>query len=108
MNEIRGFVHSHGAQYDITEATPVSAIASILPAAWEEIDDLPRFRACGLALGPNDLRYVTNAGELAGVIMFNINLQRGEITEARHRCIPRNPHDCGLGRKRKLAEAQDR
>jgi len=51
---------------------------------------------------------VTNAGELAGVIMFNINLQRGEITEARHRCIPRNPHDCGLGRKRKLAEAQDR
>jgi len=107
MNEIRGFVHSHGAQYDITEATPVSAIATMLPAAWEEIDDLPRFRSCGLALGPNDLRYVTNAGELAGVIMWNINLQEGLTIASRHRCIPRNPHDCGH-KRRTFAEAEAR
>jgi hypothetical protein len=41
-------------------------------AMWEPLDDWPVFRQRGLLLGPNDLRYVTTVGELAGVIAWGL------------------------------------
>ena len=40
---------------------------------WEAIDNLPSFRRCGLALGPNDLRFVTTFDELVGVVEWGLN-----------------------------------
>jgi hypothetical protein len=76
MSEIRGFVASHGGEPGvITEVSPIYFVATNLVAAWEDLDNIPRFRSCGLTLGPNDLRFVTTVGELAGVIMWNMNLR---------------------------------
>lgn len=41
-------------------------------AMWEDFDNYPAFRSRGLAIGPNDLRFVKFIGELIGVIAWGL------------------------------------
>ncbi|MET4358335.1 hypothetical protein ABIC08_008312 [Bradyrhizobium sp. RT9b] len=43
-----------------------------LVAMWQDIDDYPAFRQRGLALGPNDLRYVKTVKDLVGIIAWGL------------------------------------
>lgn len=43
-----------------------------LVAMWEDFDNYPAFRSRGLAIGPNDLRFVKFIGELIGVIAWGL------------------------------------
>jgi hypothetical protein len=47
-----------------------------MAAAWEDVDNIPQLRRCGLALGPNDLRYVRTFSELVGVVEWGLNNAR--------------------------------
>jgi hypothetical protein len=41
---------------------------------WEEFDNYPAFRERGLAIGPNDLRFVKTVKELVGVIAWGLKM----------------------------------
>ncbi|WOH67853.1 hypothetical protein [Bradyrhizobium sp. BWA-3-5] len=43
-----------------------------LVAMWEDFDDYPAFRQRGLAIGPNDLRFVKTVKELVGVVAWRL------------------------------------
>jgi hypothetical protein len=43
-----------------------------LVSMWEEFDNYPAFRQRGLAIGPNDLRFVKYVKELIGVIAWGL------------------------------------
>jgi hypothetical protein len=43
-----------------------------LVAMWEDFDNFPAFRQRGLAIGPNDLRFVKTVKELVGVIAWGL------------------------------------
>jgi hypothetical protein len=45
-----------------------------LVAMWEDFDNHPPFRQRGLAIGPNDLRYVKYVKELIGVIAWGLKV----------------------------------
>ena len=44
-----------------------------MAAAWEDVDNIPQLRRCGLALGPNDLRKVRTFAEFIGVVHWGLN-----------------------------------
>jgi len=45
-----------------------------LVAMWEDFDNHPPFRQRGLAIGPNDLRFVKYVKELIGVIAWGLKM----------------------------------
>jgi hypothetical protein len=45
-----------------------------LVAMWEDFDNYPLFRQRGLAIGPNDLRFVKYVKELIGVIAWGLKM----------------------------------
>lgn len=50
-----------------------SRVTGILGAvSWDRLDRAPAFRKAGLALGPNDIRYVHTVNELIGVIQWGL------------------------------------
>jgi hypothetical protein len=61
---------------DLSDDDEINAILEGGPARlvsmWEDFDNYPAFRQRGLAIGPNDLRFVKTVKELVGVIAWGL------------------------------------
>ena len=71
LTGIQEWAAEHGTEAKYVQAGTVVGGISLV-AAWESLDNVPRFRKCGMNLGPNDLRYVYTVDELIGVIAWNL------------------------------------
>jgi hypothetical protein len=64
------------AKHDLKEDDDLNALLpggpARLVAMWQDIDDYPAFRQRGLAIGPNDLRYVQTVKDLVGIIAWGL------------------------------------
>ena len=73
---LSGFEAVFNSAHHLNDDDEINAILpggpARLVAMWEEFDNYPEFRRRGLAIGPNDLRYVKFVKELVGVIAWGL------------------------------------